>query len=67
MPQPSNFIPKDLTPEQKLDRIMDELSLMGERLTSILNALTSIQITGTKRQGRRKRVKTDNPKYTKKR
>jgi hypothetical protein len=62
MPQQSNFIPKNLTPEQKLDRIMDELSMMGERLTSILNALTSIQITGTKKQGRRKRAETNNTK-----
>jgi hypothetical protein len=60
--QQSNFIPKDLTPEQKLDRIMDELSIMGERLTSIMNALTSIQVTGTKKQGLRKRVKSDNTK-----
>jgi hypothetical protein len=61
MQRDSNFIPKDLTPEQKLDRIMDELSIMGERLTSILNALTSIQITGTKKQGRRRRARGENP------
>jgi len=62
MPQQSNFIPNNLTPEQKLDRIMDELSIMGERLTSILNALTSIQITGTKKQERRNRVKNNSTK-----
>ena len=61
MPQVSNFIPKDFTPEQKLDRIMDELSIMGERLISILNALTSIQLSGTKKQDR-KRLKSKNPR-----
>ena len=61
MSRESNFIPKNATPEEKLDRIMDELSIMGERLTSILNALTSIQLSGTKKQSRQ-RLKSNNPK-----
>ena len=40
---------------------MDELSIMGERLISILNALTSIQLSGTKKQDR-KRLKSKSPR-----